>query len=100
MTDDKDLFGHSAPQGSLFGPAESRMKAPQQSTIPDPELVRQRLNALIEKARSAKRMPWSDRDARMWQTVFPNMANWLPDDEANQLRFEFAQEMERLRQAA
>jgi hypothetical protein len=36
----------------------------------------------------------------MWQTVFPNMAKWLPKDEADQLRFEFAQEMERLRRAA
>jgi hypothetical protein len=25
------------------------------------------------------------------------MANWLPDDEAAQLRFEFAREMERLK---
>ncbi|MER9330931.1 hypothetical protein [Mesorhizobium sp. M0488] len=45
-------------------------------------------------------MPWFERDARMWQTVFPNMANWLPNDEADQLRFEFAQEMEPLRHAA
>jgi hypothetical protein len=36
----------------------------------------------------------------MWQTVFPNMAKWLPNDEANQLRFDFAQEMERLRRVA
>jgi hypothetical protein len=28
------------------------------------------------------------------------MANWLPEDEAAQLRFEFAREMERLQQAA
>ena len=53
-----------------------------------------------EKARKAKTMPWSERDARMWQTVFPNMAKWLPDDEAEQLCFAFVQEMERLRQAA
>jgi hypothetical protein len=48
----------------------------------------------------SREMPWSERDARMWQIVFPNMANWLPEDEAEQLRFEFAREMERLRQAA
>jgi len=36
----------------------------------------------------------------MWQTVFPNMANWLPEEEADQLRFEFAQEMDRLTRAA
>ncbi len=45
-------------------------------------------------------MPWSERDARMWQTVFPNMANWLPHDEAEQLRAAFAREMERLHRAA
>jgi hypothetical protein len=45
-------------------------------------------------------MPWPERDARMWQTVFPNMANWLPHDEAEQLRAAFAREMERLRRAA
>ena len=59
-----------------------------------------RLEAVLEKARAAKTMPWSEKDARMWQTIFPNMANWLPEDEANQLRLEFAREMERLRQAA
>jgi hypothetical protein len=32
--------------------------------------------------------------------VFPNTAKWLPDDEANQLCFEFAQQLERLKQAA
>ena len=76
------------------------MQAPHQSATPDPEDVRRRLHALLAKARSAEKMPWSERDARMWQTVFPNMAKWLPDNEANQLRFEFAREMERLKQAA
>jgi hypothetical protein len=45
-------------------------------------------------------MPWPERDARMWQIVFPQMANWLPPDEADQLRFAFAQEMQRLDRAA
>jgi hypothetical protein len=45
-------------------------------------------------------MPWPERKARMWQTVFPQMANWLPDDEAGQLCFEFAREIERLKAAA
>jgi hypothetical protein len=36
----------------------------------------------------------------MWQTVFPNMAKWLPKEEAEQLSFEFAREIERLRRAA
>lgn len=41
-------------------------------------------------------MPWREREARMWRTVFPNMANWLPDEEACRLRAAFAREMERL----
>ena len=68
--------------------------------LPDPETVRRRLKAVIEKAHSAEKMPWSEKDARMWQIVFPNMAKWLPDHEADQLCFEFAREMERLKRAA
>lgn len=100
MADQTDLFGYATAQGSLFGEGENRLQAPHQSTLPDPEKVRRRLTALLEKARSAEKMPWSERDARMWQIVFPNMANWLPEDEASQLRFDFAQEMQRLRRAA
>lgn len=99
MTDETDLFGKSPAQASLFGPGEDRLQAPRQNSIPDPETVRLRLKSLLEKARAAKKMPWPEREARMWQTVFPNMAKWLPDEEANQLRFEFAQEIERLKAA-
>jgi hypothetical protein len=35
----------------------------------------------------------------MWETVFPQMANWLPEEEAEQLRFEFAREIDRLKAA-
>src|SRR5437868_14780696 len=100
MTNETDLFGQGSAQGSLFGSRDDRMQASHQSSLPDPEAVRLRLRTLLEKARSAEKMPWSERDARMWQTVFPNMAKWLPENEAEQLRFEFAQEMERLRHAA
>lgn len=101
MTEPTDLFGQpSGPdQYSLFGDGESRLQAPRQSWTPDPEVVRKRLIALLEAARRADAMPWSERDARMWQTVFPQMANWLPDEEADQLRFAFAQEIERLKAA-
>jgi hypothetical protein len=100
MMDETDLFGHGPAQGSLFGPGGDRLEAPRQRSLPDPETVRIRLKLLVEKARSAEKMPWSERDARMWQTVFPNMAKWLPKDEADQLCFEFAQEIERLMRAA
>ena len=100
MPDQADLFGHGPAQASLFGIGEDRLQVPQQRFLPDPEKVRRRLKALLEQVRSAEKMPWPERDARMWQIVFPNMAKWLPDDEADQLRFEFAREMERLKQAA
>ena len=99
MTDNNDLFGHSPAQSSLFGSGEDRLQAPRQRSVPDPETVRIRLQSLLEKARTAEKMPWSERDARMWQTVFPNMAKWLPEEEAAQLRFEFEAEMERLKAA-
>ena len=100
MTDETDLLGKGPAQRSLFGAGEDRLQTQRQNTVPTAESVRLRLKALLEKARSAEKMPWSERDARMWQTVFPNMAKWLPEEEADQLRFEFAQEMERLKRAA
>lgn len=98
-----DLFGNSPSdgQGSLFGDSENLIPHPAQlSAEPNPERVRTKLYALLETARCAERMPWPPRKASMWQIVFPQMANWLPDDEADQLRFEFAHEMERLKLAA
>ncbi len=67
---------------------------------PDAARIRLQLVALLEKARAATTMPWPERDARMWQVTFPQLTNWLPPDEAHQLRFEFAQEMRRLARAA
>lgn len=66
MGEDIDLFGHGLAQGSLFGNGDDRLQVPIRHYLPDPEKVRQRLKALLEKARSAEKMPWSERDARMW----------------------------------
>lgn len=94
-----DLFGNG--QMSLFGEAGDRIPHPAQEAYrPDPEHIRQRLHAVLETARAAPERPWPEKKLRLWQTVFPNMANWLPDEEADQLRFEFAQEVERLKAAA
>lgn len=99
MADETDLFGHAPAQTSLFGPGEDRMQPPRRSSSPDPQIIRLRLHALLEKARTAEKMPWPEREARMWQTVFPQMTNWLPDNEAAQLRLEFETELERLKAA-
>ena len=94
-----DLFGDD--QFSMFGDAEDRIPPQRQADItPDPDRVRRRLHGVLEKARAAPATPWPEKKQRVWSIVFPNMANWLPDEEADQLRFEFAQEMERLAKAA
>jgi hypothetical protein len=81
-------------QGSLFG--DGGMAAPARTSAPDPQAIRSRLGRLIETLREAESMPLSDKDMRMWQTVVPNMTRWLPDDEADAIRSEFASEMDRL----
>lgn len=101
MSQPTDLFGNAAgpDQFSLFGGGADRLQAPAQSFTPDPETIRRRLNALLERMRAASAMPFNERDSRMWQTVFPNMTRWLPEAEGEQLRFEFEREVERLRAA-
>jgi len=92
-----DLFGHAAAQSDFF--SQGQLAAPVQSYLPDPADIRRRLNTLLATARAAERMPWPERDARVWKTIFPNMANWLPNEEAEQLRLAFSTEMERLGRA-
>lgn len=101
MTGGDDLFGDriGGDQLSLFGPGEGRMQPVARSFTPEPDAVRRRLEALLQTARQARSMPWPEPRARMWRTVFPQMADWLPADEAEQLCFAFAQEMERLEAA-
>lgn len=81
-------------QGSLFG--DGRMAAPARTSEPDPQAIRGRLGRLLETLRESESMPLSDKDVRMWHTVVPNMTRWLPDDEADAIKSEFATEMERL----
>ena len=94
-----DLFGDD--QFSMFGDGEGRIaEQPHPDIVPDPDRVRRRLHGVLETARAAPETPWPEKKRRVWTIVFPNMANWLPQEEADQLRFEFAQEIERLQRAA
>ena len=81
-------------QGSLFG--EGRMTPPQRSSTPDPEAIRLRLDRLLATLRAAQTMSLSDRDARMWTAVLPNMTKWLPDAAAEAICAAFTREMVRL----
>jgi hypothetical protein len=70
--------------------------APPRTYGADPDAVRAELHRILAEARAARQLPWEPKRAAFYRTVFPQMANWLPDDEAAQLRFDFAAELERL----
>jgi hypothetical protein len=88
-----DLFGEE-PEAELF----DEDAAPFQYR-PDPEKVRARLHSILAEARSAQKLPWEPARVALYQTIFPQMTNWLPRDEAAQLCFEFEAEMVRLKAA-
>ena len=76
--------------------AELFPEAPRDESV-DPAEVRTELVELLELARSARDVaPWDRRTHRYHQVVFPQMARWLPDEEADQLCFEFARQLERI----
>jgi hypothetical protein len=65
----------------------------------DPDEVRRDLLRLVAQARAAESMPWEPRKVRLYRTIFPQMATWLPEEEAAQLCFEFETELKRLEAA-
>lgn len=82
-----DLF---AAQPDLLGPP------PRQSYTPSLATVRAEVNKVLEKARLAKESPWTAKEVAFWKTVFPQMTNWLPDEEAERARAAFMEEINRL----
>ncbi len=87
-----DLFGENEPELRRLEVAPGVYRA-------DPAEVRAELLAVLAKVRAAQSFPWDARRTRYWRTVFPQMTNWLPDDEAAQLRCEFETEIRRLEAA-
>lgn len=83
-TDQPELFDEDAPTVYYHG---------------DPERVRTRLLKLIAEARAADTLPWDTDSVRLFRKIVPQMALWLPEDEADQLKFEFEIEMQRLKAA-
>jgi hypothetical protein len=66
---------------------------------PDPERVRTRLYNILAEAKAASTLPWDSRRVDLYRTIFPQMTLSLPEDEAAQLRFEFEEELVRLKAA-
>ena len=93
-----DLFGFQPAQGDLFADEAPRNNG---IGVARPDEIRARLQKLLAEARAARAgPPWDKRTTRMYQIVFPQMANWLPEAEAQQLRLDFECEIRRLVEAA
>lgn len=70
---------------------------PRASEWPDPAEVREGVLAILASARAVTiDTLWDQRTYRYNKVVFPQMTRWLPDDERNQLCFEFFRELERI----
>ncbi len=87
-----DLFGHEGPE-----PSDEDFETP--TYYPDPDKVREELHKILAEARAAKAMPWDNKRAALYRTIFPQMTNCLPEDEGAQLRFQFEEELARLEAA-
>src|SRR5580692_7407174 len=66
---------------------------------PDLDKVRRRLEKILAEARAAQKLPWEPTTVSLYRTIFPQMTNWLPEEEGAQLRFEFETELARLEAA-
>ncbi|HWH22509.1 MAG TPA: hypothetical protein VNT25_04350 [Allosphingosinicella sp.] len=89
-------------EDGLFSPSPAQLgfdlgdKAPR-TYEPDRDEIREDLTAILESARGVTaEAPWDELTFRYNKVVFPQMARWLPDDEASQLCFEFFKEIERI----
>lgn len=87
-----DLFGNDGPD-----PSDEDFETPVYRA--DPDEVRAELYEILTQARAAKTMPWDRRRVDLYRTIFPQMTNWLPEEEGAQLRFEFETELARLEAA-
>ncbi len=75
----------SVPQRSLFADSSDGLKIP----TPKPEDIRHRLLGTLRLLREAETFPWSPRELRTWRIIFPQMTDWLPNDEAKDLKDAF-----------
>jgi len=91
--DQPDLFGTET-QDDLFDEDAAPV-----AYRADPDKVRARLHRILAEARAARKLPWEPTRVSLYRTIFPQMVNWLPEDEGAQLQFEFESELARLKAA-
>lgn len=93
----------SGRQGDLFGTGSQSDLFDEDAPTPvyraDPDVVRAELYKILAEARAAQKLPWEPKTVSLYRTIFPQMTNWLPEEEAAQLRFDFETELARLEAA-
>lgn len=63
--------------------------------VPSEASVRSKIQRMLSEIRT-RPLPWSERTLRFNQVIFPQMCNWLADEEADRMRAAFAGEIVRL----
>ncbi|TVR11702.1 MAG: hypothetical protein EA385_00875 [Salinarimonadaceae bacterium] len=86
----------SKPQFDMFQTLDATVPAKRVVGRADPDKVRRKLVRMLDELQGADVMPWDYRTQRYNQVVFPQMVNWLPEEEAQRLLAEFRSEIERL----
>ena len=69
--------------------------APRKAIMPTAETVRPRLDAVLEQIRDGRAAKWPEAELRRWRVVFPQMCDWLPEEERELKRAEFRQLVDR-----
>jgi hypothetical protein len=92
-----DLFGHTPAQADLFG----QEPAPVIRKQVDPDKIRLWLQSMLADLNGVENgSPWPHETLRLNRVIFPQMSNWLPAHEREQLCFAFESELKRLNLAA
>lgn len=90
MSEQDELFGPTQLGFDLNEGLPSCAPVSQQS-------VREELTAILTTAKAARDVaPWDRRTHQYHQIVFPQMASWLPPEEAEFLSRQFSLELERI----
>ena len=57
--------------------------------MPTADTVRPKLEAVLRQLEEGLASEWSPAERRRWSVVFPQMCEWLPEDERELKRAEF-----------
>ena len=67
---------------------------------PDLPYIRKSLHWTLRFVRDAQILPWSESETEHWEKFFPDLAAYLPTEEADALVVAFKVEITRLRSAS